>query len=167
MDAVGVSVNHWTGSKEKQEEDSLNKPTTWNLFIFFPKKSKTYKGSIYMLKDEKHRFYISVLFTWTVLCISNSYDQREYSILTVPHVTECRRTKTKVIVTVNHSRGKPKSSRWPIRSKVSQQADNNSNWKWLSLGRFSLCFWLAIGCSASFLIQSQSPLKQNKCNPHN
>ena len=127
MDAVGISVNHWTGSKENQ--DSLNKPTTWNLFIFFPKKSKTYKGSIYMLKDEKHRFYISVLFTWTVLCISNGYDQREYSILTVSHVTECRRTKTKVIVTVNHSRGKPKSSQWPIRSKVSQQADNNSNYK--------------------------------------
>ena len=61
MDAVGVSVNHRTGSKENQ--DSLNKPTTWNLFIFFPKKSKTYEGSIYMLKDEKHRFYISVLFT--------------------------------------------------------------------------------------------------------
>ena len=60
-----------------------------------------------MLKDEKHRFYISVIFTRTVLCISNSYDQREYSILTVSHVTECRRTKTKVIVTVNHSRGKP------------------------------------------------------------
>ena len=44
-------------------EQEVKKNKTWNLFIFFPKKSKTYKGSIYMLKDAKHRFYISVLFT--------------------------------------------------------------------------------------------------------